>query len=219
MTPQPESTKPRRGCLFYGSIAAIVCLVAMLLAVLLGLHMVRKVVNQYTDTKPATVPALALTAEQINQVQHRVDQFQDALGSGRPTAPLELNSDDLNAIIASRVDFQGLKDKVYLKVEGDKITAQVSLPMEQLGLRIFKGRYLNGEITFSVSVVNGRLRISPSMVTVKGKPLPETYLEKLRGENFASGINDSPKASVALNRLEKVEVKDGKVILIPKEEK
>jgi hypothetical protein len=214
-TPTP---KPRRGCFFYGCIAGAVCLVAILVAALLALQMFKKVLNQYTDTKPAALPKVELSAAQIEAVQRRVDTFQDAVSAGRPVPPLELTSDDLNAVIASRADFQGIKDKVYLRVEGDKLNAQVSVPMEQIGLPL-KGRYLNGQATFNVALHNGMLYVTPAVIEVKGKPLPDAYLEKLRRENLAGGVNENSKASIALNRLEAIEVKDGKVILIPKVEK
>lgn len=219
MTEPVQTPKPRRGCLFYGSIAAVLCLVVILVVFLLAVQMFKKALNQFTDTKPALLPRLELSPAQLEQVQRRVDAFQDAVSTGRPTPPLELSSDDLNAVIATRADFQALTNKVYLQVAGDKVQAQVSMPMDQFGFRFLKGRYLNGQATFGVSLENGLLRIAPETVTVKGNPLPDAYMQKLKSENLARGVNDNSKASIALNRLEKIEVKGGKVILLPKQMK
>lgn len=219
MTVPEQLPKPRRGCFFYGAIAAVVCLVLLMVVFLVAFQMFKRALNQFTDTKPAPLPRLELTRAQIEQVQRRFDLFQDAVSTGRPTPPLELTGDDLNAVIATRADFQGLTNKLYVRIDGDKLDAQLSIPMEQLGLSMFKGRYLNGQATFAIFLENGLLRIAPDKVTVKGKPLPDIYMQRLRSENLARGVNENSKASIALNRLEKIEVKDGKVIVIPKQEK
>src|SRR5512140_1705743 len=98
--------KSRHGCFFYGCIAGAVCLVAILVAALLGLHMFKKVLNQYTDRRPAPLPSIQLSPAQVEEVQRRVELFQDAVSSGRSAAPLMLSSDELNAIIATRPDTQ-----------------------------------------------------------------------------------------------------------------
>lgn len=220
MTSQPtQPPKPSRGCFFYGCIAGIVCLVAILVAFLLGVHMFKKVLNQYTDTKPAALPALTMPAAQVEAVQRRVNAFQEALSTGAAVPPLELSSDDLNAIIGAGADFQALKDKVYLRVEGDKLNAQVSVPMAQIGLPMFRGRYLNGQATFAITILDGRLIVSPSAISVKDKALPEVYMQKLRSENLAAAVNQNSNASVVLSHLEKIEVKDGKLSFVPKPEK
>lgn len=215
---EPSVSKPRRGCFFYGCIAGAVCLVAILVAALLGLQMFKKTLNQFTDTKPAPLPKSELTPAQIEAVQKRVEVFQDAVSGGQPVARLELASEDLNAVVASRAGFQGIKDSVYLSIDGDKLKAQVSVPMEQIGLP-FRGRYLNGEATFNIALQNGMLQLNPSAIEVKGRPLPDVYMQKLRMENFARGLNEDSKASATLSRLEKIEVKAGKLVLVPKQEK
>ncbi len=216
-----EQSPPKRqhSCLFFGCIAGAVCLVAILLVFLLGVHMFKKALNQYTDTAPMKLPQVQLSQPEIEEVQRRFNAFSDAASAGRPTPPLELAPDEINALIASNPDLSAAKDKLYLSIQDNHLQAQVSLPMDQIGLTMFKGRYLNGTATFSVSLQNGLLFLTPVGITVKGKPLPRVYLDKLRRENFATGINNNSRASVALNRLQSIEVKDGKVVLVPKLEK
>ncbi len=211
--------KRRHGCLFYGCIAGSVCLVAILIAVLVGIHMFKKVIAQYTDTKPMPLPALQMTPDQIQAVRQRYETFRDAVSAGRPTPPLTLNSDEVNALIAGDPNFSALKGKAYVKIEDSHLNAQLSVPMDQIGLSMFKGRYLNGAGTFAVSLTNGLLDIYPREISVKGKPLPETYMEKLRTQNLAQGINDNPQSSVGLNRLQQIQITNGTMLLVPKQEK
>ena len=46
--------------------------------------------------------------------------------------------------------------------------------------------------------------------------MPWVYMNKLRSLNLAANVNEDPHASVALNRLQSIQVKDGKLILVPK---
>jgi hypothetical protein len=218
MNEQPP-VKRQHGCLFYGCIAGAVCLVAILVAFLLGLHMVKKALNQFTDTKPMPLPVVQMSQAQIDEVQKRFDAFTDAVGAGRSTPSLELTSDEINALIANRPGLSAAKGKLYLTVQDGRLQAQISLPMDQVGLPMLKGRYLNGTSTFAVSLQNGILFVTPVEILVKGKPLPGVYMDKMRQQNFATGINNDSQASVALNRLQSIEVTDGKLILVPKEQK
>ncbi len=215
MSDQPPP-KRQHSCLFFGCIAGAVCLVALLLVFLLGLHLVKKAVNQYTDTAPMKMPALQLSQPEIEAVQQRFKKFSDATSKGQTTPPLDLNGDEINALIDSNPDFRGVKDKLYVTIKDGRLHAQVSLPMDQIGLSMFKGRYLNGAGSFSLSLRDGMLNLSPVDIAVKGKPLPGVYLDKLRQENLAAGLNANPDVSGVLNRLQSIDIKDGKLILVPK---
>lgn len=219
MNPPTTSPKRQHGCLFYGCISGAACLVLILLVFLLGIHLLRKTLNQYTDTAPMKLPVVQLSQPEIEQVQHRFENFTDAANSGRPTPPLDLTSDEVNALLQNDPNFRAAKGKFYVTIVGTNLQAQVSLPMTRLGLGLLKGRYLNGTATLAVSLQNGLLDLAPLQVKVKGQPLPEVYLEKIRHENFATGINNNPRASVVLSHLRSIELKDGKLILVPKTEK
>lgn len=218
--PSPSSTPKRQhGCLFFGCITGAICLVVLLVGFLVLMAMFKRALNQYTDTKPAPLPALKLTQPEIEEIQRKFDNFREAASSGRSTPPLALTSDDLNALLNNKPEFKEAKGKLYVSVEGDRLNAQVSVPMTDLGLTVFKGRYLNGNVICRLNLQNGFLVITPVDIIVKGKSLPPEYMEKIRQQNFATGINNNSQASVGLNRLQDIQVKEGKVILIPKQEK
>lgn len=214
----PEPTrKPRQhGCLFYGGITAVILLILLLLGVLVGLRMARKMVNQYTDPTPVTLPSVSLSAAQMDAAQTKWDAFRDGLRSGKAPAPLVLSGDEINGLIERDPDLRGLKGKVYVALQENQFKGQVSVPMDQLGLPFFHGRYLNGTGTFAISLDQGMLSIAPQEVTVKGKPLPEVYLEKLRGQNLARNLVSNPRAAATLSRLQSIEVKDGKLVITAK---
>ena len=214
-----EKVKARRGCLFYGGLAAAVLLVAILIAALAGLRLAKRVFNQFTDTQPIPMPAVQLSPAQIAAVQQRFETFRDALRAHKPAPPLRLSAEDLNALLQSDPEFEAMKGKLYVTgIQDGQVTARISLPMEEAGLPVFKGRYLNAAATLKVSLRNGVLRIVPQAVSAKGRPLPNLYLEQVRKQNLAKNINSDPRVSVALDRLQSIEAKEGQLVIVPKEE-
>src|ERR1041384_7401970 len=161
-----EQEKRPRGCLFYGCLTGIVCLVAILVAFLLGLHQLKKMLTEFTDTSPAPLPATQMSRAEIDKVQDRVNAFRDAVRAGHPAEPLALTGDELNALIATNPDLRPLKGKLYVGIEGGVLKAQVSLALGELGLRVFRGRYLNGTGSLVVSLQNGALLVTPENLTV-----------------------------------------------------
>jgi hypothetical protein len=92
----------------------------------------------------------------------------------------------------------------------------MSLALGDLGFAFFKGRYLNGVATFNVSFQDGVLRLSPDLILAKGKPVPAIFLDKLRQRNFAENLDKNPRASIPLRHVQSIQVKDGKLIIVPK---
>lgn len=210
--PQPK----RRGCLFYGCLTSIVCLLAILGAFFLGLYKLKQMLNNYTDAQPVTLPVVQVAPGQLEDLEKRVARFGAILETNGTTAPLILNSDDLNALIQNSTPLQGFKGRAYLTVHGDRLEGQVSWPLAELGLPIFHGRYLNGTARFTLSLEHGRLQLVPEQILVKDRPIPSLYLRRIQQENLAANLPpDSPVARL-IDRLETIQVQDGAVKIIPR---
>jgi hypothetical protein len=218
-TPEPPVALPRqRGCFFYGCIIASV--LALLVAILLGIgiYIVYVFLNQgikeYTATEPRALPKSEMPAEQVQTLKDRVEAFRNAVKEGTPAEPLELTSDDLNALIEADPD---LKGKIFVKIEGKEIKGQVSLPLDAFAkvplLGMLKGRYLNGEATFKASLDDGFLLIRLDSIEVNGKSPPDEMMNGLRQQNLAKDFFKDPKAAELLRKIESLEVKDSKIIL------
>jgi len=157
-----------------------------------------------------------MSKPEMEQVGRRFEDFVSAVRDGRATPPLILSGDDVNALIATNPDAKALRGKVYVSIEGDRVKGQVSVPLADVGLPFFRGRYLNGSASFALSLQHGVLRLSPDVIVVKGRPLPSVYMDKLRAQNFAQDANNNPQLSPALDHLDSIQVKDGKLTLMPK---
>src|SRR5262249_46295257 len=113
-------------------------------------------------------------------------------------------------------DLSGLKEKVFVTIERDKLKGQVSIPLEFLGLPMFRGRYLNGEAELKVSLNNGLLLVTLESFEVNGQRPPEEFLANLRQQNWAQDAYKNPKNAEFLRKLESIEIKDGKIIIKPR---
>src|ERR1051326_5969550 len=208
MNEQP--VKRRRGCFFSGCLTCTTLLLVVLAGLVLGYL---KILNSFPDTKPAPLPTVNMTDSEMAQVRRRVDTFSQDIRSARTPGPLTLSSDELNALILTDQNLKTLKGELYVSIEGAQVKGQLSVPTARVGLGIFKHRYINGSGTFNVSLTNGTLYVTAQSLSVKGKPLPEKYMEQVRHHNLAQSFNDDPKTSVGLNKLQSIEVKDGKLVI------
>lgn len=206
-----QQPKRRRGCLFYGClISSILALVILTAPVLVYL----KILNMF-DTKPAALPTLDMSDADMQQVRQRVDAFRNDVRSAHSTQPLSLSANEINALIATDPNLKALKGKVYVSIDNSQVTGQVSVPTSDVGLGFFKHRYINGSGAFNIALTNGTLFLSLQNLSIKGQPLREKYMQQVRGQNLAQGLNDDPKASAGLSKLKSIEVKDGKLIIVP----
>jgi len=213
-----QTPKPHRGCFFYGCITGVVLLVLVLAGLFIGLHYMKKLVNRYTDTKPRELPTVQMSQAEMAQAKERFESFQQAVREQRATKPLTLTANDLNALIASGGDQQSLKGKVYVTLDGDQLKGELSVPLQDVGLNMLSGRYLNGDVTFNLSFRNGALSVTPQTILVKGEPLPEIYLREIRKRNLAFAFTNDPGAAAVLKGLEEIQVKEGKLVIEPKQQ-
>lgn len=211
--PSPPEAKRRRGCLFYGCFGTIVLVGVFLVAGYLGF---RYAVARYTDTKPLPLPKTQFSVEQFQRLNARIVKFRSAVEDNRPADALILAADEVNALIQTDPDWAFLKDALYVGFEGDRLNAQISIPIERLRASIrLRGRYLNAAGTFTVALRGGLLEVNAQSLLAKGRPVPESVMQHLRSRNSALTFTNA-LANVALSRLQDVRIQDGKLVIVPK---
>lgn len=212
--PQPR----QRGCLFYGCMFASVLSVMLIVVIggmtYMGLRWVSRLTDEWTATTPMELPKVQINEDQRKAVKDRVDAFFKSLEKGTAHEPLVLSSDDLNALIEESADFRG---KIHTQVEGGKLRAQISFPLDKLGLPMLRGRYLNGEAALKASLNNGVLIVTLDALEVNGKHPPDAFLKQLRQQNLAQDAYKNPRNAEILSRFESLEIKDGTIVLQPRQ--
>jgi hypothetical protein len=214
-----NETAPRkqRGCLFYGCLSLSILALVIVLCVGVGLYFAKRafdsLVTDYTDANPAQIEEAPYPEPKLQELQSRVNTFQQGIERGGGTGqPLELvlTAEDLNALIAANRD---LKGKAFITIDDDQIKGKVSVPLPDIGPLKLKGRYLNGSAGFKVALDNGQLDLRVQEVIVNGKPLPPVFLNELKKENLAQEVQNNPDNAKVINKLESIEVRDGKVVV------
>jgi hypothetical protein len=214
MTDAPR--KPKKGCLFYLLLVGAVSIVVLLFGAYLGVRYAKKLVNQLTDAQPMRLPTVQLPEAQMFQLHDRVDSFREAVRDGDPAPPLALSPDELNALIETDPAMEALKNHLFVSITNSELHAQISFPAEDLGFDALRGRYINATGVFDVAVTNGALGITAESLMTKGKPIPRHIMRQIATQNLATKFNQDPHATAGLNKIQSVEVKDGKLVITPK---
>lgn len=207
---QPAPARKGRGCLFYGCLTCVVFLLIAGLGVFFTARYVKNQFNAFTEAAPATLPKVQVSDAEFDELQNRLKAFSDAMQQGQPAEALVLTERDINAFIAKSPEAKEIADKVYVSLKGDELKGQVSIPLSQLRW-IGKGRYLNGEATFKVSLENDELVVNITDIQVKGKPLPESFMTGVRNENWAREAANNPKHAQTIKKFESIQVRDSRV--------
>lgn len=216
----PQYGEPRpaqRGCFFYGcifaSVLSLLLIIGLGVVAYMGMRFVYRLADEWTSPAPVALPRVPLSEDERKSVRDRVDDFRKALEAGTAVEPLVLTGDDVNALIEDSAEF---RDRVHVKLEGDKLRAQISVPLDKLGLPPFQGRYLNGEAELKASLNNGVLIVTLDSLQVNGKRLPDSLLSQLREQNLANDAYKNPRTAEMISRFESLRIEDGKIILEPR---
>lgn len=209
----PEPPPKTRGCFFYGCIIAIVIAVLAFLCVVALLYTayyyVDRAVNEYTSTAPVPLPDFQISDDQRKAIDDRRKAFAESVEKGEATE-IVLTADDINAFIFENPQFKG---KAFVTIKGDQVSSRVSLPLDDFGFPFWKGRYLNGNASLTVTMDNGLLDVRIKSIEVNGKtPAPE-FMAQLGNENVLKNVKFDQETYAKMRQVEKLEVKDGKITI------
>jgi hypothetical protein len=208
-----QSPPQKRGCFFYGCLSSIILSLVIVLIGYLGFRYLTNRLLEFTDTKPAQLESVQVTAAQLEALRARVAVFGKVLQEQKVSQELRLSAEDLNALIENEPSLNYVKNRLFVMIDGDRIQGQVSWPLANFGPLKLKGRYLNGLATLKASLENGTLRVTLENLEVKGKPLPPRFMAKLKNQNLAQNAQNDPNTVQAIEKFESIHVKDSMVIL------
>jgi len=99
---------------------------------------------------------------------------------------------------------------------GNKLRGTLSLPLESLGLRQLKNRYLNGVAEVKASLENGILLVTLDALEVNGRPVPERVMAGIRTQNLVKDLYKDAASVELLKKLEALVVEDGRLLIKPR---
>ena len=209
----------------YGKYIAIGCLMAVVILMICGYIAYRGIkssitslVEEYTDIELRALPIPTASESETRSLIARVDEFKRAVMAGEPAEPLILTNDEINQLIYYHPDWSMLKGKANMEIEDERIEASISFPLGVFGefLGFEKDRYLNGSAVFTIELKQGRLLVFLDSVEVKGEPLPESFMQRLRSENLAKNAFENEELALVIEKLESITVENGQLYIVPK---
>lgn len=173
-----------------------------------GFRKARQFMEQFAQKEPVSLPVVRYAPPELDALHKRIDSFLSHAQAGRTNAQLVLTARDLNALISD----SWLSNHVYVTLQSNVIAGQFSVPFEDLGMPLFRGRYLNGAGTLNVSAQEGDFAVTVRDVTVNGIKLPEHYMTWLRKQNFARDVGTNAATKESLQRVGRIAVEDGQLV-------
>ncbi len=207
-----------RGCFFYGCLSVVILALACAVGLYFGVrYAINRAVEQYTSATPVAIEVVQASPAEIAAVQDRFKTFTDAIRAGQPAESLSLSAKDLNLLINHAPDLPQFKDHVQVTIEGAKLKAKLSLPLDSFGIAKLKGRYFNGAAEVNASLENGVLFVTLDALEVNGKPVPEQIMAAIRSQNLAKDVYKDARSVEVLKKLDSIQVEDGRVLVKPRE--
>ena len=153
---------------------------------------------------PTPVPEFNPSDQQIERVRERWQDFEQKARAGQ-AAEIELNADDINALIATT---EGVRGKVFASIDGDQLRLQASVPIG--GLLGRPGYYFNGEVVIELEGAQSPDSPRFSRLTINGEQGPTDFLDwKYRSRQLREYLTEQRNAY----DIGTIEIRDGKLIL------
>ena len=215
MNGRMAEAKKGRGCFFYGCVTTIVLFIAVVIGIFFAVRYGFKVLrDQYTSPQGVAVAPVRLPAADGDRAVKRVDDFKKSLQSGTALEPLELSADELDYVFRNSAKGSQFKDHAHLTITNDAIHAELSLPLGAFHPAL-QGRFFNGDAKFDLEVQNGAIVADLQSATVNGKDIPGEALSNMKQSMQWRPQSGDPEAPL-VNNLERIDIKDGKIVLVPK---
>lgn len=220
-----DKPKPQgRGCFFYGTITFVLVLIGVMLGIYFGARKAAlAAVAKYTATAPVAIPRLNLSPAEEERIARDLAQTAQRAAAGQGPTEIALSEQEVNVLLGQSTEVRPYREQIYLQPEGDKLKAQMNVPLDQFDLwKSFRSkiggsdltnRFLNGTALLSLAVTNGALHMAITNLVVNGETLPEEFTKRLRDQNFAEPANKNPDVQSALQRIQNIAVKEGRVVV------
>jgi hypothetical protein len=216
--------RPGRGCFFYGTITFVLVLIGVMLGLYFGARKAAlAAVAQYTSSASAPLPKLNLSPAEEQRIADELSESAQRAARGQGGGQITLGEQELNVLLGQSAEVKPFRDQIYIQPEGDVLKAQMSLPLDQfehwksftrkIGGSDLTNRFLNGTAFLDLSVTNGGLSMAITNLIVNGETLPQQFITRIQGQNFAQTVNSNPALQSALQRVQDVSVKDGRVVI------
>ncbi len=179
------------------------------------------VVEGYTATEAVEIEIPQVSQDLVDGAAAKFNAFKSGVESGKPV-PLVLTGDEINALLFNHPNFKALAGKANVSIEGNVLSSRVSVNLDDLEIPVkfladaAKGRYFNGEASFTLGMAVGRPVLYLEGLAVNGNKIPDEFLQELRKKNLFEDAGNNPEMKTALEKIEDIRVENGQIIIVTK---
>jgi len=200
------------GCLGGGCAMAVIIFLLLGGAVFWGAWSTFNGIKSMTSTEAKPIPTYNATDAEVQAVLEKTKAFNAAFDAGQE-AEITLTANEINTLIARYEPWAALRGKVFSTIEGDKIAAQVSFPLDQI--RLFQDHFFNGDVSMTFITEKGVPR--PNVITVRSgdNEFPRWAMRYITSKNFVEslGVPSISETDSIGSNLSALEIKDDKIIV------
>ena len=197
---------------------AAFAMLSIVVASLIVPPIIQGTVESYTSTAPMTIVTEKLPEVDQEELDERVERFADAIEDGETPEPLILSGDDLNTLLQKLWEDEAIPGEMALSIEDGRLRSHLSIPLEPgFSIGPFKpdvaGRYLNGTVTFRLSLVDNNINIKIERFIVNGKELPGWIVGAIEREFLDPELLANEELREFTNKLARVEINADSILL------
>jgi len=195
------------------------CLVLVILGLLLAAlfaasaHFFTVAGNTITSSTPTDVKDFDGGAALYQEASQKMASFENVSRQNQP-ATLELSADEINTLIARSPDLAANNISIFITMTGDQARLQATAPTSLLPFGLWKGRFINIDMTFNPSFDSSTksLNLILHSVRIGNQDLPANSFS-LYQEQFNPFLNTQlrrdPDLSHLLDHARSVEIRNG----------
>ena len=166
----------------------VIAIVGVIGLAVLGSWGASKLIADYTADKGLSIDDSAVTDGQYAIANEKFSALLQAIGTKQPLS-VELTTADVNALIARHPSFAGSRGKCQVAMGDSLGTVEFSVPLSEIQLPQFKGRWLNGTACFGLAYANDSFSVAIQSLNINGHELPPSFVGGF-SESFNTSLNE-----------------------------
>ncbi len=164
-----------------------------------------------TTTEPLILPTIPPDVDGA-AIATRIETFVTAIEAGEPSR-LELSDLEINAALAAVLPPER---QAMVAIANGTMTLNGALPLDEIPG--FRGRFLNGRVTFVPAILDGELVITLADFEIEAnREIPaeirQALIQELENQNLLENFTQNPETEAFIRQLDTLELVDNRLVL------
>ena len=217
LTPMTKEKSSGCGCLGGGCAMAAIVVLILGGALFWGAWTTWSGIKSMTSAEAKPVPTFNASDVDAASALEKVRLFNATFDAGQE-AEISLSASEINTLIARYEPWSALRGHVFVSIQEERISAQVSLPLSQI--RLMQDRQFNGDVSMTFITEDGKPKPSSVSVRTGDTEFPRWAMRYITSKSFVEslGIPSISEGDSIGSNLTGLEIKDEKLIVRAKKQ-